>query len=1221
MSYTLKFSDSTKTTDIVVPAMPPGINTVDTSLSLVGRGYPNYGEKVAENFLHLLENFASSVPPENPIEGQLWYDTSDPNNKVLRIMDGTVSSTRWPSVTGIYQQSTDPKLESTQGLKTGDIWVDTFGNQLKIYSAGNWTLVGPQSTSTNTGAVPEYITDKSGNSHWVIKNYVDNNVVSVISGDSFIPSPSISGFDPNKPLISGINLSLGSIVNGISSSTYNLSIGNSIYPVTAFLRKNNNSRDGELITGKVKFVESDGVVISSSSADSNNIQLYKNLNDAVLINNTAGGKIIFKIKGAGLTDYLSVEQAVVKIGFNTPSNSTTTGALVVTGGVAVGGNLYVGNKLYVNGFNLNTATLSLSNTAVSTSTTTGALTVAGGVGIGGRLNVGSTATIYSTASSTSTTTGALLVSGGVGIGGRLNVGGRIFSGDIITSGFVLAAQNITSSLTLEGKNLEISGTDTSVSTITGAVTVVGGVGIGGKLYVGGLSNNTSSYIVYYNTTTGAFSYGANSGGGGAGGAGPQGPQGPAGSTGAQGPQGVAGPTGPGGGAQGPQGPQGTAGAQGPQGPAGSTGAQGPQGPSGPGVGAQGPQGPAGNTGAQGPQGPAGSTGAQGPQGVAGPTGPGGGDPGAQGPQGPSGNTGAQGPQGPSGNTGAQGPQGPAGNTGPQGPQGPAGSNGAQGPQGVAGPTGPGGGDPGAQGPQGPQGVTGAQGPQGPQGVTGAQGPQGPSGNTGAQGPQGPSGNTGAQGPQGPSGPSTFTQITASTIRTVDAKLKEMYVTPEDFGAVGNGLVDDTAAIQAAIDTGKSVYLPDGKLYYITTSTTSTALGTVISPGVGLRITTNNQRFGGPGAIWAVGNIEAVKVTGDCSGVELDLTFNSPYLSGTAVVVDFANRVSIRKLYGANIGLEVGGSVLYVRQCNQCTVDWIWATAGGAQFTNNTLNYPSGTGITWYGSSATRNGRADRSDILHINFAVINCGGYGLNWDGNCNSLSCSNLGLIATKGVIIQNTSGGSDPGIARFTDLEIDYPTRHGVEILVGLDYDFNVPYIQGAGILYDEWLKNGENYTIIYPGSTNWVAIGAPDNNAGTQFTKTGTTGHSIAGGGFAKVTGTSYSGIKISSSIIDYQVRLQGGKYIGNTGYGIDATGAGVVYSDGTMDLSANQIGKTAGKVWSGVTPTYTVGTLPPGAQGMRAFVTNASTTTFYSAVVVGSPGYYVPVFFDGSDWRIG
>ena len=55
----------------------------------------------------------------------------------------------------------------------------------------------------------------------------------------------------------------------------------------------------------------------------------------------------------------------------------------------------------------------------------------------------------------------------------------------------------------------------ATSTTTGALVVAGGVGIGGKLYAGGLANNTSSYIVYINTTTGELGYGINysSGGG------------------------------------------------------------------------------------------------------------------------------------------------------------------------------------------------------------------------------------------------------------------------------------------------------------------------------------------------------------------------------------------------------------------------------------------------------------------------------------------------------------------------------------------------------------------------------------------------------------------------------------------------------------------------------------------------------------------------------------
>ena len=60
----------------------------------------------------------------------------------------------------------------------------------------------------------------------------------------------------------------------------------------------------------------------------------------------------------------------------------------------------------------------------------------------------------------------------------------------------------------------------------------------------------------------------------------------------------------------------------------------------------------------------------------------------------------------------------------------------------------------------------------------------------------------------------FTQTgTGAVARTVDAKLKDT-VSVKDFGAVGDGVTNDTAAINAALATKKSVYFPSGT--YMTT---------------------------------------------------------------------------------------------------------------------------------------------------------------------------------------------------------------------------------------------------------------------------------------------------------------------------------------------------------------------------------------------------------------------
>jgi len=66
MPYEIKFTDYVNKLQIVVED-----NTInnETSLKLPGRNTTSYGTIIAENFLHLLENFASTSAPSVPVEG------------------------------------------------------------------------------------------------------------------------------------------------------------------------------------------------------------------------------------------------------------------------------------------------------------------------------------------------------------------------------------------------------------------------------------------------------------------------------------------------------------------------------------------------------------------------------------------------------------------------------------------------------------------------------------------------------------------------------------------------------------------------------------------------------------------------------------------------------------------------------------------------------------------------------------------------------------------------------------------------------------------------------------------------------------------------------------------------------------------------------------------------------------------------------------------------
>jgi hypothetical protein len=90
MAYTIVKSDGTVLTTIADGT----INTISTSLGLPGRNYAGYGQSLDTNFVHAMENFADSVPPANPLRGQLWFNTNT-NTLCICPADGTVTASSW----------------------------------------------------------------------------------------------------------------------------------------------------------------------------------------------------------------------------------------------------------------------------------------------------------------------------------------------------------------------------------------------------------------------------------------------------------------------------------------------------------------------------------------------------------------------------------------------------------------------------------------------------------------------------------------------------------------------------------------------------------------------------------------------------------------------------------------------------------------------------------------------------------------------------------------------------------------------------------------------------------------------------------------------------------------------------------------------------------------------------------------------------------------------
>lgn len=379
--YTLTFSDLTKTATIEVPGtlLGSGRNNYDTSLDLVGPGYTNFGQSIAQNFVKLLENFAGPIPPAHGIQGQLWYDTSNPDRHVLRINNGEISSARWPSANGIYQQSTDPVDDYLQNVKEGDVWVDTQNNQLKIRFSDNWTLVGPSTsvTETKTGFEAKTIEAVTGLLYPVILNWVNGKVVEIISYDEFTPREVIDGFSLLKP---GVNLTnkVTSKFNGLAERALSLELSRGVViQANELLRNKIPSTIKQIHSGTLVVESVDGFSVRRNSS-SPEVRIYSTATSANIEFTATSGYMNI---GFLNNSYISFNTNG-RVGINTLASGLTTSdpTLTVDGGAS-----------FSNAISITTSTSS--NVVL---TVGGAATVAGDVSIGRNANIAGHTTISNT---------------------------------------------------------------------------------------------------------------------------------------------------------------------------------------------------------------------------------------------------------------------------------------------------------------------------------------------------------------------------------------------------------------------------------------------------------------------------------------------------------------------------------------------------------------------------------------------------------------------------------------------------------------------------------------------------------------------------------------------------------------------------------------------------------------------------------------------------------
>lgn len=350
MSFTINLTDGS-----IFAVIPDGTINTSSSMTLIGKNYTGYGEFLDENFIHLLENGSNSTPPTAPLTGQLWWDKT---NSLLKVYNGATFKT----ISAATASATTPTSNVI-----GDLWYDTVNQQLKVWTGTTWLLIGPAFTSTTgiTGAIVDTVVDTTSVSHVVVKLYVNNSVVGIISKDAaFTPQTSIIGYSQVYP---GITLAtiLGTQVPLFQGTATNSQALNNLSS-TSFMRADTNTGT----SGTLSVTTNGGLTVGAN----NDFKVGVSGVNVTVQNQTLGGNLNFKVNVGGVpTTIVTIDSSGLTLA--TALSAANGGTGLTSPGTS--GNILTSNGTAWTSSALPTLVTSLTGTAnaITVSSPTGDITL------------------------------------------------------------------------------------------------------------------------------------------------------------------------------------------------------------------------------------------------------------------------------------------------------------------------------------------------------------------------------------------------------------------------------------------------------------------------------------------------------------------------------------------------------------------------------------------------------------------------------------------------------------------------------------------------------------------------------------------------------------------------------------------------------------------------------------------------------------------------------
>ena len=274
MAYTINTTDGS-----IFATVADGTINTTSSLTLVGKNYAGYGEFLNENVLKLLESGANTTQPSAPLTGQLWFDKTA---AVLKVYNGTL----FKNLGSATASGTAPT-----SVVAGDLWFDTTNAQLKVYDGSAFILVGPSFTAGEgtSGSIVDTIEDSVGADHVVVKIFVEDDVVAMVSKDAtFTPGSAVTGFATIGP---GIQLSTAvadAVFKGTATNADTLDNLDS----TDFLSAVGN----DSTSGTFSVLNDNGLSVGIDS----DFRVSVSGPDVTLQNQTSDGDIAFRVNDGGV---------------------------------------------------------------------------------------------------------------------------------------------------------------------------------------------------------------------------------------------------------------------------------------------------------------------------------------------------------------------------------------------------------------------------------------------------------------------------------------------------------------------------------------------------------------------------------------------------------------------------------------------------------------------------------------------------------------------------------------------------------------------------------------------------------------------------------------------------------------------------------------------------------------------------------------------------------